>query len=386
MLTKTRNIPYENLNEIKGRIGITEGEWSLLAPWRDTLAAKSDLFARYFFDVFYEIPETRIFLEGEKGDNLKSAWARWFALFFTSMLDPPFLGYLWQVGMRHVEVNLDQRFSNLGFSVVRQFCHRIISEEIPREEALSVTMAVDKLIDLCVLIETDAYIETATRCNVAVIKEVADRLRNPATVIGGNIKRLQKRVDPGSKEFGVYKMLIAESERLDKMVGDSRVYMEVFENEPVLERVALGDAIDGALSRLLVEESGGTALVERRLDTRIPYITADRKTMGYFFYYVFQNCLEALDGDDQCVVVSSSYEDAGQKGVRVEIFNTGVVADAVDVDKLMTPFYTTKTTGTGFGLPIAALVAKRHSGTFAVEPVEGKGVRIVLILPLKNIV
>jgi len=36
-------------------------------------------------------------------------------LLFTLPLDESLLSYIWRIGIRHVEVYLDQRFSNLGF-------------------------------------------------------------------------------------------------------------------------------------------------------------------------------------------------------------------------------------------------------------------------------
>ena len=51
------------------------------------------------------------------------------------------------------------------------------------------------MLDLCLLIETEAYITHTTRCDLEVMREVADRVRNPVTVIGGNIRRMQKKGD-----------------------------------------------------------------------------------------------------------------------------------------------------------------------------------------------
>ncbi len=93
---------------------------------------KKDAFADYFYDFFHDMEDTRPFLDEEKQPgHMKRVWAGWFASFFRSKPDDEFLAYLWGVGVRHVEVSLDQRFSNLGFAMIRQFCHKIVAAEVP---------------------------------------------------------------------------------------------------------------------------------------------------------------------------------------------------------------------------------------------------------------
>ncbi|MCK7467741.1 MAG: protoglobin domain-containing protein [Desulfosudis oleivorans] len=130
---------------------------------------------------------------------LKRTWSSWFEAFFSADFDDRFLSWLWKIGVRHVEVNLDQRFSNLGFAIIRQFCHGIVLKEVPLEMRGPILSIIDKLIDLCVLVETSAYIENTTSCDIEVMREMADRVRNPAMIIGWNIKRLQDKVSIGQQ-------------------------------------------------------------------------------------------------------------------------------------------------------------------------------------------
>ncbi len=100
-----------------------------------------------------------------------------------------------------MEVNLDQSFSNLGFAMIRQFCHKVISTDIPLEQRSQAFSTIDKMLDLCLLVETTAYIENTVSCDIEVMSEVADRVRNPAMVIGWNIKKLQGKVTKAQKNI-----------------------------------------------------------------------------------------------------------------------------------------------------------------------------------------
>ena len=53
-----------------------------------------------------------------------------------------------------------------------------------------------------------------------------------------------------------------------------------------------------------------------------------------------------------------------------------------DAKKAMTPYFTTKRTGTGLGLPIVTKIINEHSGNFSIKNRRDKqGVVITIILP-----
>ena len=64
------------------------------------------------------------------------------------------------------------------------------------------------------------------------MREVADRVRSPAMVIGWNIRRLRDKVEKGTREYDIYQMLMGENHRLESMVADVKVYMDIFQGEP----------------------------------------------------------------------------------------------------------------------------------------------------------
>jgi hypothetical protein len=149
---------------------------------------------------------------------LKKAWAGWFGALFMWNSGEDFMEFLWRIGLRHVEINLDQRYSNLGFSISRQFCEGIILSEIPPEKQGTVSVAVNRLFDFCILVETDAYISAHARCDMNIIRGVADRIRNKIVVIGGNIKRLQRKAGIEIHLAGVYESVLADSSACEKMI------------------------------------------------------------------------------------------------------------------------------------------------------------------------
>ena len=374
--------PHEKLRLFLEKIGIEKIEIDRLEPFRALFISKKTAFADYFYNFFLDMADTRAILEGERETGLmKRVWADWFESFFNSEANDAFLTYLWKVGVRHVEVNLDQRFSNLGFAMIRQFCHKVISTDIPLEQRSQALSTIDKMLDLCLLVETTAYIENTISCDIEVMSEVADRVRNPAMVIGWNIKRLQGKVSEGTKEYNIYQMLMNENQRLENMVKDIKVYMEMFQGEPGFQSVDLQELIDSVLEKLDSRNKYSHVQVNIDFGKNACNLKGDPKWLEYLFYYLIENSMEAVGMENPGIRISSEIENTPPFNIRIEIFNSGD-PPGEEIAKLFSPFFSTKSTGTGFGLPIARLVTKKHHGTLSIHPgKEQEGTSVTISLP-----
>jgi signal transduction histidine kinase len=78
---------------------------------------------------------------------------------------------------------------------------------------------------------------------------------------------------------------------------------------------------------------------------------------------------EPLDG---AVAVALHFSDEGQ----------GMSSD--DRAQALKPFFTTRPTGTGLGLPIAQRVVEAHGGALDIESVVGRGTTVIVRLPLDD--
>lgn len=375
-------IPYVKLNFLKEKLEINDEFLKIIDPFRAVFIEKKEDFSRYLYDYFAAIPETRIFLEHyERPGFLRKAWAGWFETLFKSRFDDDFLAYLWRIGKRHVEVNLDQRYSNLAFSVVRQYCHSIIKDNIPPESAFFVAEVVNRLIDFCLLVETSAYIDMMSRCDIELIKGIADKIRNRITVIGGNIKRLSKKVSPDDPSHDIYDSLISQSFSCENMVLDIKKFFEVFQREAEIEEIPFEVLIKEVIERLRFKDPESKARIEINISSEAPFVLGDRRDFSELFYEILSNSFDALDLEDPYISVSTSVDPSLPGRVRVEIFNRGIPPSTKDLDRLFTPFFSTKPLGSGFGLPIARMVARKNYSKISIEPVEGRGTKAIIILP-----
>ncbi|MEW6584063.1 MAG: protoglobin domain-containing protein [Nitrospirota bacterium] len=234
------DVPYGKLRTFQNWLRLDDSVLSRLEQSKDIFIRRGDDFARFFNDYFMSIPEAKFIIEHqERPGHLQRAWAHWFESLFSTGLSDEFLAYLWKVGVRHVEVNLDQRFSNMGFSLVRQFCQELAFQELDDREAHEVLMLVDRVVDFCLLVETDAYIENTAYCDLDLMKGIADRIRNPVTVIGGTINRLMKRSQASDPLYQTYDFIFSQSTKCERMLRDIKTYLDMFDRSPAFMKISL---------------------------------------------------------------------------------------------------------------------------------------------------
>ncbi len=377
------SVPYGKLSAFKEQLGLAGNALEALVPYRKVFIENSLAFSSYFYEVFMGIPDTRKIIEGlENPQSLKDAWANWFRTVFMLELDENFLAYLWRIGIRHVEVNLDQRYSNLGFSVVRQFCRQVTEKEVPPSAATQVTFLIDKILDLCLLVETSAFIEASSRCDIEIIKGIADRIRNPITIIGGNLKRIQKLLDAKDPSYCVVEDIISQSSKCESMVADIKTYVDMFQKESYPVKISLPDLVKLVLDELASKPYAHKVDVETYMDPLASSIEADPPDIKAAFYQVLENAFEAAAAySAPRVRITSGPYRAPFNAVKITIFNSGIPPRAEDMEKLFSLFYSTKSGGSGFGLPIARLAVRKNLGRITLEPLPGEGTRVMIVLP-----
>lgn len=114
----------------------------------------------------------------------------------------------------------------------------------------------------------------------------------------------------------------------------------------------------------------------------LPLIRGSAQRIEQVVINLILNAMHALP-DKSCSVHVSTGIDSGSGDVFIKIRDEGIGMTKDVLDRVMEPFFTTKTSsgGTGLGLSISYTIVREHNGTldFASEP--GSGTTATLILP-----
>ncbi len=202
---------------------------------------------------------------------------------------------------------------------------------------------------------------------------VAHEIKNPLAGISGAVQVLGDAIPLTDHRRSVVGEILEQIDRLDHIVRD----LLAFARPTTLNRRPT-DLVEGlwhAWSRIVQTNPGpGVRFV---LDVQGPVmVEADPDLLHEVWLHLFHNSVEAMPvgGEIRVRVLDGAM-------VRIEICDTGAGIEERELEKLFRPFHTTKTRGTGLGLPISRKIVEGHAGTIQITSRPGHGTIVTVELP-----
>ena len=88
-------------------------------------------------------------------------------------------------------------------------------------------------------------------------------------------------------------------------------------------------------------------------------------------------------GETGKITIHAEYAEEDQQDfIEISVEDNGVGIAEADYDKILKPFYTTRSAGTGLGLAVVQSVARAHKGLLWLDSEQGVGSTFCLRLPL----
>jgi signal transduction histidine kinase len=116
------------------------------------------------------------------------------------------------------------------------------------------------------------------------------------------------------------------------------------------------------------------------LDPDLPLIAAHRDGLRQVFLNLINNSVDAMPEGGQLEITTRV--DRRKREAELVFRDTGVGIDPGALDQIFEPMWTTKDSGSGFGLAIAREIMTEHSGRIEAVNGQGKGAAFRLSLPL----
>jgi signal transduction histidine kinase len=205
---------------------------------------------------------------------------------------------------------------------------------------------------------------------------IAHEVRNPLAVIVNAAASLRRERLSDQDRQTLLGIIDEETSRLNGLVTDLLRFARPFsitsadvELAELLERAArvVGDDYQVELS-IPDDPLLGTAAVDPAL-------------LRLALENVIENACQAMP-DGGTIGISSEYSSLdGVPCVRIAVRDQGPGMDAQVRKRALDPFFTTRRSGTGLGLPIAARIMEAHRGTLTIESEPGSGTVIGLLVP-----
>jgi signal transduction histidine kinase len=208
------------------------------------------------------------------------------------------------------------------------------------------------------------------------MSSIAHEIKNPLTGIAAGVQYLSRKLQPGATEDDTIEFVLAEINRLNRIVDD--LYKIAKPPELVLGTTSVNDVVGRSLLSLSEEMLRKRLHVEQDLDKDIPEITADGDRLQQILINIIKNAVEA-SSEKGVIRVETLMQDT-RVVVRVTDYGSGIAEE--DRDRIFEPFYSTKPKGTGLGLCISQRIIDQHGGRIYIEASPDGGTVFVIELPL----
>jgi len=210
---------------------------------------------------------------------------------------------------------------------------------------------------------------------------VAHELNNPLAGVLVYTKLLKDKLarDSFDKEQ-MQKNLERIESAIDYCTGIIRGLLDFArQSEPLLRPVTINRAIDKAMSLVGHQAKMKRIEVVREESETLPLVVADFNQLVQVIINLVVNAVQAMNEGYRLDIRTSNDND----WVRISVHDTGCGIPGENMDKLFTPFFTTRdeVKGVGLGLAVSYGIIERHGGRIEVESEVGKGSTFTVFLP-----
>jgi PAS domain S-box-containing protein len=210
---------------------------------------------------------------------------------------------------------------------------------------------------------------------------VSHEIRNPLATIGGFARSVMRKTDD---EAGVKRkvgVIVSEVARLEELLTD---LLDMARPRPLdLQPQSINEVVEHAL--LLADADLRDVTLEKDLATDLPPVWLDRGRILQAFLNTIRNGAQAMP-DGGVMRVSTCMGGKPASGdlptLRVAIEDSGVGIPQRALKSVFDPFFSTKVSGSGLGLPVTKRIIQDHGGRIDVKSEEGLGTTFIFDLPI----
>ena len=376
---------FERYQELQRYVGWTAEDAERVRQIGPLVAVQFAQLVDDFYDEIKRHPDAvKVITGGEQQiARLKKTLIRWLEELVSGHYDRAYVERRWAVGLRHVEIGLNQVYTNAALSRLRKGLLETVQKNWQGSTAdlLAARASVNTLLDLDLAIIEDAYqTEFQRRQSTAerlatigkVAGGVAHELRNPLNVVKTSVyyllhaksptpDKVKSHLDRIERQVGVADRVITALNDFARMPLPQ---VERIEVEPCLQEII---EVTPLPSGIVLEW-----LIEPQLA-----VLGDRAQLQIVFSNLIRNARDAMP-DGGTLQLSGETEGAQAK---IAVKDSGVGIPPEKLQLIFEPLYSTKAKGIGLGLSIANEILNRHQGSLHVTSESGRGSTFAVFLP-----
>ena len=207
---------------------------------------------------------------------------------------------------------------------------------------------------------------------------IAHEIRNPLTSLKGFLQLLKSGSSSAAKREAYLTIMLEELGRIEQILGELLVLSRP--RAAQFAKTGIAQMIRHVV--LLLQPQAVMRGVEIRV-LPIPeeaYIYCDENQIKQVLINIVKNGIEAMEHGGILTIGAAAERDIAE--IRIADQGTGIPPDKLE--RLGSPFFTTKENGTGLGLTVCYRIVRNHGGRIEVDSRPGEGTTFILYLPVEG--
>ncbi|MEJ2020813.1 MAG: ATP-binding protein [Maritimibacter sp.] len=199
---------------------------------------------------------------------------------------------------------------------------------------------------------------------------IAHEIRNPLATVATTVHGL-KRNEVDDEHQQMFEVISSEIDRVDRTISEFLNYAKPRAPDP--EPVLIRDAFRSIRTLLATNAKAGNVVIDLSGDSALT-IKIDQ---AHFSQILLNLCLNAIEAmPDGGHLRLQAYRECPEAVVTVADDGSGM--DEETRSKVLRPFFTTRTAGSGLGLSVTKQLVETNGGSFQIESDEGVGTVITM--------
>ncbi|ELA7274168.1 cache domain-containing protein [Vibrio parahaemolyticus] len=213
---------------------------------------------------------------------------------------------------------------------------------------------------------------------------IAHEINNPTAVILGNVELIHFEL--GEDANRVQEEIDAIHAQIDRIRNITRSLLQYSRQGGVQDEITwqhVNPIIDESITLVKTGTKKRDVEFVTDLQAHTP-VEINRHHLLQILVNLQMNAIHAMNGKGKLIVMSEDWIEEGEiQGAAIHVIDDGCGIKPENLNRIFSPFYTTKRDGTGLGLSVSQSILSQTGGELKAESEWGKGSTFSIYLPKK---